>query len=135
MYIFPAVGVNVQRHSLPPPTRRRFHALLSGNKSMSRRLLAGSGSNQLALVAPMGNFTVLHAAVAARMTAILPHVVALCAAAGMPVDAEIHMQGGCLTGWRRFSPMWRQLSSVGGRSPYDFQGLEHQSTALSIAVW
>ena len=101
---------------------------------MAQRLLAGSGVDQLKLVAPLGNVTVLHAAVAARVNVVLPQLVALCAAARVPIDAQIQMAGDCLLNGQRYSPMWRQLQSMGCRSPYDLRGVEHQATALSIAV-
>ena len=106
---------------------------MHGNASMARRLLEGSGADQLALVAPASNFTVLHAAVLGGCTASLPQLAALCTAAGVSVDSALRLEGGSLYHVRA-APVLQVLRSLGIERPTQLPGVYDGSTPLSIAV-
>ena len=121
--------------SLPSSAhRRRFRALLCGDATTALSKLATG--QRLALVAPFDKFTVLHAAVLGRAAAALPHLadatvalpqlVAACAAAGIPVDAQL--EGHASFSWRN---LLRDLGYPWSRRSVD---IAPQATALSIAV-
>lgn len=111
----------------------RFRALLHGNALMVRRLLAGSGADQLALVSPVGNVTVLHAAVLGSCTDLLLQPIARCTAAGISIDEPLEMEGGTLH-CRWAAPVRHFLRSLGVEAPGRWLGMEDGGTALSVAV-
>ncbi len=101
---------------------------------MAQRLLAGSGAEQLALVAPVGNLTVLHAAAIGRSAGAIPQLAAACAEAGILVDAQLQIEEEFLWSGPRGSAMWRQLRSLGCKSYVSLGEVGNRATALSIAV-
>ena len=110
----------------------RFQALLNGNPSMASRLLAGSGADQLALVAPASNFTVLHAAVLSKCDALLPQLAALCTTAGVPVDAALQLGRGSMN--RLKAAIKQLLLGLGMQRPQHVPELRDGATPLSLAV-
>lgn len=111
----------------------RFRALLHGNASMARRLLAGSGADQLALTSPVGNVTVLHAAVLGNCIDLLPQLIARCTAAGISMDEPLEMEGGTLH-CRWAAPVRHFFRSLGVEAPERLLGMEDGGTALSVAA-
>lgn len=97
-------------------------------------MLAGDGADQLALLAPVCNFTVLHAAVLGGCVAVLRQFTAACAAAGVPVDAQLQLGDGVLLhpGW---TPELQFFRDLGVQNPGRLAGTKQGATPLSIAVW
>lgn len=106
---------------------------MHGNASMAHRLLVGSGADQLALVAPVGNFTVLHAAVLGGCAALLPQLAAACTSAGVPVDAALQL-GDAFLEFPGAAPVLELLRSWGIQRPQHWPGMHDGATPLSVAV-